>query len=361
MVHIMCKKKICFVALRAYPLLAKRNMGYGGGPEVAQYLLAKELVKHDFDVTFVVYGSPPLIEQIDGINIIKVPYKGKLKALKAIFIWKSMKKANAQIYYHRSGATPIVSLFCYAKKKKFICHIASDRCVTKRGISYYRLWELDIKLADVVIVQSNFQKLMLMKNFHRGGILIRTFFPIAKGPPPFKDDPPIVLWVGSMSRKKQPLQFLKLAKNMPDATFQMIGGIGDDKGLNEFIKKTSKRILNLDFLGYIPFYEIDEYFKQATILVNTSKFEGYPNAFIQAWMNYTPTVTLNVDPDEVIVKNNLGFHSRTFEQILQDVRILLKDKQLRQKMGRNARRYVKREHNAPKIISKYIKIFDFFN
>lgn len=352
----MCKK-ICFVALRAYPLLAKRNMGYGGGPEVLQYLLAKELVNHDFDVTFVVYGTHPLIEYIDGINIIKIPYKGKLKALKAVFIWKAMNKADADIYYHHSGASSIVSLFCRMNKKKFICHIASDGCILK-GTKGYRAWELDIKLADVIIVQSGFQKLMLKKSFNRDAILIRNFFPITENLTSAKSVPPIILWVGSMARVKQPWLFLKLAEKIHEGKFQMIGGMGDDKNLYEFIKKTSKRMQNFDFLGYIPFYEINEYFKQATILVNTSKFEGYPNAFIQAWMNYTPIVSLNVDPDRIIQNKKLGFFSGTFVQMVSDVKTLLEDETLRNAMGKNARKYVEIEHDKGKIAKKYIATFN---
>ena len=115
---------------------------------------------------------------------------------------------------------------------------------------------------------------------------------------------------------------------------------------------------NIDFLGYIPFYEINEYFKQAAILVNTSKFEGYPNAFIQAWMNYTPTVGLNVDPDRIIQNKKLGFFSGTLDQMVSDVKTLLEDETLRNAMGKNARKYVEIEYDIRKIIKKYIVIFN---
>lgn len=356
-------KKICFIALRAYPLLAKKNMGCKEvnigycGPDVLQTLLAKALVEHDFKISFVVYGKPLSIEYVDGIEIIKVP-ETKLKTSKAILIWNAMRKADADIYYHHGGATPIVSLFAKLHKKKFVCHIASDKCVMKNTNSNYRLWGLDIKLADVIIVQSEFQKLMLRKNFHRNGILIRNFFPITEKNPPVKADPPVVIWVGAMSWVKQPLLFLKLAKRIPDGKFQMIGGIGDDRKLYEFVKKGSKMMSNVDFLGHIPFHEIDEYFEKASILVNTSHFEGYPNAFIQAWANYTPVVSLKADPDEVICRYKLGFHSKTFEQLIRDVKILLKNEQLRREMGENARRYVEKEHNSTNIINKYLTVYN---
>mgnify|MGYP000539447240 CR=1 FL=1 len=354
-------KKICFVALSAYPLLARKNLNYGGGPEVLQTFLAKELMKHGYEITFITYGEgekSTTSEIVDGIRVIKVyshkdaPYLNPVS--KALYVWKAMKIADADIYYHHSGSPGIVSLFCLVNKKKFIYHVGSDACVTISAKGYH-LYALDIRLADVIIVQTEFQKSMLMKNFNRCGVLIRNFFPLSKREKPKKSDPPTILWVGAMAYVKRPWLFLKLAKKIPEAKFQMIGGVGDE-GLYKLIKEASKKIPNLNFLGYIPFYEIDRYFKEASILVNTSEFEGYPNAFIQAWMHYTPIVSLNVDPDEVICRYKLGFHSKTFDQMVMDIKILLKNDQLREEFGRNARWYVEREHNPDKIIRKYLQI-----
>ena len=49
--------KICFVALGAYPLLAGKNADNIIGPDVHLVILAKELIKHDFKITFITYGE----------------------------------------------------------------------------------------------------------------------------------------------------------------------------------------------------------------------------------------------------------------------------------------------------------------
>jgi glycosyltransferase involved in cell wall biosynthesis len=67
-------------------------------------------------------------------------------------------------------------------------------------------------------------------------------------------------------------------------------------------------------------------------------------------------VSLNVDPDEIICTYNLGFHSGTFNQMVQDVKRLLEDEKLREELGQNGRRYVEREHNIEAIADKYVKI-----
>ncbi len=138
----------------------------------------------------------------------------------------------------------------------------------------------------------------------------------------------------------------------------MIGGHSGNQEFYDRIKAKSKRIPNFEFLGVIPFNEVDEYFSRASILVNTSMFEGFPHAFIQAWMHYAPVVSLNADPDELLCKRGLGFHSKTFDQLIEDVKTLLNNAALREEMGMNGRKYVEREHDLTNIIGRYIEMFE---
>ena len=365
--------KICFVSLGAFPLLTGKDAERITGPDVHQVLLAKELIKHNFEVTLITYneGGAP-IEHIGGIDIIKT-YRSDShlnRVLKVLYIWNAMRKANAHIYVHTGGAA--ISPFCRLIREKFICDIASDALVNRElinrkikefnrsifSLSPFCQW-LDIKLADAIVVQNEFQKRMLKKNFSKDSFLIKMPFPLSEREIPKKAKPPIVLWVGAMAEVKQPELFLKLAEGISKARFQMIGGCSpSNEELYDRIKERSKRILNFDFVGVVPFHKINKYFNRAAILVNTSMFEGFPHAFIQAWMHYVPVVSLNADPDELICKNKLGFHSKTFDQLIEDVKTLLKEEQLRDEMGRNARQYVEKEHDITNIIGKYSEVFD---
>ena len=49
------KQKICFIALNAYPLLARRKAGNIIGPDVHQVILARGLLEHKLNISFVTY------------------------------------------------------------------------------------------------------------------------------------------------------------------------------------------------------------------------------------------------------------------------------------------------------------------
>lgn len=367
----MIKPKICFHALATYPLLSQTNLGFVGGAELQQVLMGKELAKNDYDISFIVFdhGQEPF-EIIDGIKIYKTVPKGyPLSGIKSVYhafkpAWNALKRADANIYYQRGAGrdTCFVALFCLLKRKKFVYGLASnmdvDDTFTKDAKRYERiLYNFGLKRADCVIAQSEYQQELLKKNFNKDSIIIKNSYPIERLKKS-KIEPPIVLWVGTIKPKwKQPELFLKLAKTIPDARFQMVGGASTDKQFYDKIKEEAGKIPNLEFVGFVPYPDVNKYFEHASILVNTSSVEGFSNTFLQAWSAYTPVISLNADPDGIICKYKLGFHSRTFEQMVNDVKTLLMDEKLREEMGMNGREYVEREHDIKKVVEKYAKVF----
>ena len=88
--------------------------------------------------------------------------------------------------------------------------------------------------------------------------------------------------------------------------------------------------------------------------------EGFPNTFLEAWINRIPVISLNIDPDELICNEKLGFHSKSFEQLIINLNTLLQDDTLRNEMGMNAKRYVEQNHDVKKIADKFEKLINSF-
>jgi len=364
-------KKICFVSLGAYGALTGKNVDYVGGAEVDQVLLAKELMRHGFDVSFVTFSEgredQGSTESADGVKLIKVYCQDDSSKVnfikKSRFLWGAMKLADADIYFEE-GVSGIVALFCFLRRRGFAYCIASDEFAVKKSLFNRNLLErigvrLNAKLATVVTAQNDFQAEAFRQNFGRNCFTIPPAYPLTAQVYE-KAQPPVVLWVANIKHLKQPELFLKLAKAIPEASFRMIGGPGSEEPASYYdgIKEAAARISNLKFLGFVPFHEIDQYFQQSSILVNTSSYEGFPTTFVQAWAAHTPVISLNVDPSGIIGKNRIGFHSKTFEQMVKDVKQLLDNKELLSEMVRNTRVYVEREHDIKVVTAKYLKVLE---
>jgi len=360
----------------AYPMLAAADSTYVIGPNIHNVLIARELLKRGFKVCFITHGNGGKpVEKIDGIEIIKVyseldAYRmGRFS--KALEIWKALKAARADIYYQQEGAFCLPSVFCRRHGKKSVTCIASDAWVSdlgdwfKRKFSGFQLfnrlsYELETRLADAVIVMNEYQLKMLKKNFSRDGLIIRHHIPLTSGAKSAKKHPPLVIWVGTVNEIKQPGLFVKLAEAVPQADFELIGGyFPEGKQDYERLKEAAQKAGNCTLVGFIPFQAINEYFARAAILVNTSRTEAYPPfAFLQAWMHYTPVVSLHDNSEEILTRHEMGLHSGSFEKLVEDVRSLVEDESLRQRLGENGRRYVEQYYDPHKIIGQYVDLFN---
>jgi glycosyltransferase involved in cell wall biosynthesis len=363
--------KICFLSLHSKPYFSqndKINTASGGGKKLAS--LGKELSKRDFEIYFITYGNEvDKIKKFDNVNIINAYNIEEAKNLnlfkKIIKILNCFNKTNSDIYIYSNGSPAITALYCLLKRKRYIYWIASDLITDLKDIqnknqlltkiSNY----LDIKLAERVIVQNNLQKNIIKRKFKKRVILLKNPIVVTKTKINLlqKFNNKIMLWVGHFSPIKQPDLFLKIAKELPQYNFFMIGERDlDNPEIYDNIKKESKNLKNLKILGFVSPEEIEKYYQKATILINTSKIEGFPNVFLEAWMNYTPVVSLNVNPDNIINKYKLGFHSKVYEQMIKDINILMKNKKLIEKIGENSRKYVENNHDIKKVTNQFEKL-----
>lgn len=357
--------KICFLSLNSYPVLAEKNLGSAGGAEVEQVALAKELLSYGYDVSFVTYDyGQEHLDNVGKIRVIKTYRREKVSKMNSFMkfasIWKALRKANADLYFYEAGSDGVMPFFSYVNKGKFIYRVPSDTVVLGRSgkVTVRFARRLEMEGADAVVAQSHFQEEILKKRYNVESIIIKNGLQLQQTDCE-KRIPPVVLWVGTISDIKRPRLFLALAKALPYVRFEMVGGRTEKKPkLFEDVENAAKQLENLAFHGFVPYHEVDKYFKGASIFVNTSSLEGFPNTFIQAWAHYTPVISLSVDPDKIIQNENLGFCSGAFRQLILDVATLVENEELRKSMGENGRKYVEREHDIKKAVEKYVKIFE---
>src|SRR5262249_44954868 len=154
-------------------------------------------------------------------------------------------------------------------------------------------YRFGLKRMDHVVVQHAGQQRDYRHNYGREATLI----PSCYVPPPHArhDRGGHVLWVARLGESKRPLLAVEVARRLAGHRVVMVGGSeGGRSGeaLYRAVREAASKVPNLEFKGFVPYAEIDRYFDGARLLLNTSKFEGFPNTFLQAWSRGIPTVSL---------------------------------------------------------------------
>src|SRR5581483_7749442 len=172
----------------------------------------------------------------------------------------------------------------------------ADFVPEKQALRFRRdrwMFEYGVRHADAIIVQNAFQQETCYENYGRRA----TVIPSAYAPPvnATADENGSVLWVGTIRDYKQPELLLEMARRLPQLRFVMVGGAGglrqQDIRYFEGVKREAQSLRNVEFAGFVPYAGVEAYFNRARVFVNTSRFEGFPNTFLQAWARGVPTVS----------------------------------------------------------------------
>ena len=310
-------QSICFISPYAYPLLIPNEKGAGGAER--QFLLfGKELESLGWDVSFIT--EHPIESHTRQKTILPVypcsfSYLGGSNfrmPLDWLSLFFAMKKTNSKYFVIKVPGhllTPL-SIFCRLFNKKLIFwgQMTFDAIPSLRKVNALAGWLQDwgLKQTDMVIAQTKEQQRGFLDNYGIRSFVVNsicTTLTDTHSPPPIETRSTHknidVLWVGNSAEKKRYEIVVQLAELMPETKFAIAMNISDKARFSQ-ARQDCKNTTNLNFLGMLPPSEMEYFFSETKIFLNTSTQEGFPNTFLQSWMNGKPVVSLNIDPDNII-------------------------------------------------------------
>jgi glycosyltransferase involved in cell wall biosynthesis len=364
--------KICFVGHHNLPLLAPEYAQHSvGGEAVQQTLLGRALARRGHDVSMVVadYGQADGAVW-DAIRIFKTyrPDAG-LPVLRFIHprwtgMWSALARADADLYYTSCAGMHVglVALFCRRFRKRFVFHTASDPdCDRSRVRVFVRfardrwLYAQGLRRADVILVQSASQAEALARSY---GLASRVAGMLVERPLPVAARDIDVLWVGNIQRVKRPDRVLELADRLPGVTIHMVGGpLPGQEALFREARDAAAAKTNLVFHGRVSYRDANDLYGRSKVLLSTSDVEGFPNAYLQAWIRGVPVVTL-IDPDRVIEREGLGVAVRSAAQIPAAIGHLLGEPAAWKAASDRCRAFMAREYGEDRVLATYLETFD---
>jgi len=362
--------KICFVGFHNLPVLAPEYRRHTiGGEAVQQTLLGRALARRGHDVSMVVadYGQRDGAEW-EAIRVFKAfRLEAGLPAVRFVHprwtgMWSALARADADLYYTSCAGMQVglVALFCRSFRRRFVFRTASDTDCDRSGllVRFARdrwLYAYGLRRANAILVQSASQAETLARNYglagRVAGMLVETPLPVA-----VRDID--VLWVSNIRREKRPDRVLELAGRLPEVKVHMVGGsLPGEEALYLDIRLTATATANVSFHGRLSYWDANELYGRAKLLVNTSDVEGFPNSYLQAWIRGVPVVTL-IDPDGVIEREGLGVAAGSAAQIPSAIGHLLSNPAAWKAASDRCRAFMAREYGEDRVLAPYLDTFE---
>ena len=362
--------RICFVAITAYPLIKPdSDIRRVGGAELQQAMIARALAERGHDVSMVCmdHGQEDGVV-IDGVTVYKCfkPDEG-IRVLRFVHprftgIWRAMQRANADIYYQRAAAaiTGFVAAYCRRRHKiSVFCGAGNpdfEKNSSRMESKYEKVfYEYGLRNVNQILVQNDDQASLCRQNFARESIIVPNGYQL---PAAATADPNgYVLWVSTIRALKNPGAFLALARELPQFQFRMIGGPGaDEEDLYQQVAAEAASITNLEFLGFVPFSDIEPHFNGARLLVNTSDSEGFPNTFLQSWSRGIPTISF-IDCGARRDGHAIGWIAASQKQMADFIEELMASDERWQESGSSVLAYFEENNTMEKAVLSYERIF----
>ncbi len=274
--------------------------------------------------------------------------------------------ADVYIGFGASELMAELAASCRLRGRKFVLFGASDSDFDDSYVprsmarNYYgcRAGHCHFSLisADHVVVQNDRQKEAAWKHFGQDGTIILNPIDLSVQPNPERPmgERDTILWIGKADMVKRPLLVYDIARACPDLKFKMV--------INPNRPEVQARLVeerpdNVEIVEMIARSEVPAAMERSILLVNTSRFEGFSNAFLEAFRAGTPVVSLAVDPSRVIDTWGCGRAlGGDMDAMIAAIRHLASDKTAWETASASARDYVARHHAIDVIIDQVVEV-----
>jgi glycosyltransferase involved in cell wall biosynthesis len=358
--------RVCFVSPSIYPLFNPMVRTPFSDSEIQLYELARCFQDDEHVEISVLTGDydQEEVEYYAGILVFRGQFESNKTLMQRILRRKSplqeiLDKIDADIYMAGAADSLAKSVaeYCVARKKAFIYRITHQRDCDGtfiHGDTAGQDFRWALHHADSIICQSEEQKRLLRRTEKLTAGIIPNTLTMAPLSDTLRTD---VLWIGEAAEWKQPELFYRLALTIPHQSFTLLTRPNDQEYFEKLVSKT-RDIPNLGFENSVPYQEWTDYLKRAKLVVNTSRFDGFPFSFTQAFAYGAPVVSLNLNPDEILDKHKIGLCAQGSEvRLAQGVLDLISYPRQWQNMSANALKYAQQVQNPEMIIEIYRKLF----
>jgi glycosyltransferase involved in cell wall biosynthesis len=283
---------------------------------------------------------------------------------RAMKLWQAMRTADADVYLQmgagsETGLTALGTRFL-PRNAKFVFCLASDGdCSGRLGDARLEsaVYRYGIRHAGLVVSQTLAQQKAVENALGLKSAVIPMAVAGTSSEVPARDPrAKSVLWLGRLMPEKRFEWLLEAAKRCPEIQFHVAGTPNQPSGYAASVMAMATSIPNVKVHGRLARPELNKLFQTCTLLCCTSKLEGFPTTFLEAWSSGMPVVT-TFDPDGIVQRNGLGRVATTIEEVASHLKALPGTSEYLA-MSAAVKKYFVDNHSVPSISRRFREAFE---
>jgi glycosyltransferase involved in cell wall biosynthesis len=382
--------RVCLFVRHMLPVIEGRRDGFGGA-EIEMYNASVALARQPgVSVTVVTLGEERQRQEPfehRGVRVVPVPYerinaegRGRvgrawMRVRYGLRLLRHLMAAPADAYVTKlaSYEMPFIYLAAWLRRRPLVYRFASDLelsrdSLTNRIFAGQTFWAgmfiRTLGWCAARMAQTEVQAREIKRNYGLDAVVIGNAHEMPARVAPAAERT-TVLWVGRCHPWKRADLFLDLAALLPHRHFVMIApALKDHAELFESVSRRAASLDNVEFSTGVAPAEMPAYYNRARVMVMTSEVEGFPNVLIEALKSGTPTVSLHLNPDNVLLDASQagiqaapGFFLPGFgESFPALVERFFTDDCLWEDCSRRAREIALRRFSADTVAAQYVEL-----
>ncbi len=351
--------KIAFLNDRIYDY-ASSDASAVGGNERQQWLLARALASSGWTVCVGIRQRLKLGEcrTIEGVE-----FHGIMQGQYLLDCYRFLSTTRPDWLYCRGASHllgPLVQI-AHVAGVQTIFAAAFDTDVQPRSAltarrRWWPLYAWGLSKTERLFVQHGGQLEELPSRWRAKARVVRSIADTRMSSTPHSCRELYVAWVGMLRQPKRPDLLVEIAERSPQVKYIVCGGATTHRspsGYSQRLIEQFRGLPNIEFRGQVAPEEAERVIAESAALLCTSDQEGFPNTFLQAWSYGTPVVTLQIDPDSIVKRLELGAVTGTVDATVEQLQRLLASPQERQSIASRACEYILGHHSAEAVIKVF--------
>lgn len=357
------------------------------GGSVQTWGVSKELAKRGHEVYILGRGKNDGEETVENVTLVRIAFKGMDDVAPVFSYLHSVGAFISKFYFSKESTKEIrrinPDILCLTDRfsgifpakldipKIYILHLynaldffRSHSIHTNRlnSVMFHFLKAVENSImqeADRTVVLNSY----IERHLKRKGLNNIIRIPNGVDPEEYtnKGDEKYILYSGRFDRYKH-VETLIGAFSMIDRKYGFklkIVGHGSEERYLKGLVKSKDMEKDVDFIPFLERHEFIDVLCKCSIFVLPSLFECMPVIVLEAMASKKTVVARDIPgPADIITHGYDGLLFESNKELKKYLHILLSDRQLRKKLGENARKTVEEKYTFGKIADSYEKLCD---